>query len=102
MVESQQITPGMTLSIRGKLFRVDSVVKVTVPKGTPFIKCKLRDIETDKIVEKNFKVKQQVKDVALQERALEFLYPEDGDYLFLDVDDLEIETGLIPGRKEST
>lgn len=90
MVESQQISPGMTLSIRGKLFRVESVVKVTVPKGTPFIKAKLRDVESDKLQEKNFKLKQQVKAVELIERELEFLYPESSDYLFLDINDLEI------------
>ena len=31
----------MTVTIGGKLYRVDSSVKVTVPKGSPFIKTKL-------------------------------------------------------------
>ena len=44
MVVSNNITPGMTLSISGKLYRVESAVKVTVPKGTPFIKTKLREL----------------------------------------------------------
>ena len=55
MVTSNQITPGMTLSIAGKLFKVESMVKVTVAKGQPFIKTKLRALSNDKIVEKNFK-----------------------------------------------
>jgi elongation factor P len=89
MVTSNQITPGMTLSINGKLFKVDSMVKVTVPKGQPFIKTKLRNLENDKVVEKNFKVGQEVKEVALEERRLEFLYPEAEKYLFLDTGNLE-------------
>lgn len=89
MVLSNQITPGMTLSISGKLFKVDSMVKVTVPKGQPFIKTKLRNLENDKVVEKNFKVGQEVKEVALEERRLEFLYPESEKYLFLDTGNLE-------------
>lgn len=84
----------MTLSINNKLYRVESSVKVTVPKGTPFIKTKLRDVATNDIVEKSFKLNQPIKDVSLLERKLEFLYMEGKDYLFLDV--VNLEQVLIP------
>lgn len=96
MVLSNNVNPGMTLSISGKLFRVESSVKVTVPKGTPFIKAKLRDLSTGDMVEKSFKLNQSLKDVTMSERRLEFLYPEGKDYLFLDINNLE--QVLIPGR----
>lgn len=89
MVASNNINPGMTLSINGKLYRVESSVKVTVPKGTPFIKTKLRDLTTNEQVEKNFKLDQVIKDVSFAERRLEFLYLEGKDYLFLDIGNLE-------------
>lgn len=89
MVKSNQINPGMTLSINKKLYRVESSVKVTVPKGTPFIKTKLKDLSSNEIVEKSFKLDQTVQDVSLAERVLEFLYPEDDGYLFLDVSSLD-------------
>ena len=89
MVASNNITPGMTLSINGKLYRVESSVKVTVPKGTPFIKTKLRDLANNDQVEKSFKLDQVVKDVSFAERRLEFLYLEGKDYLFLDIGNLE-------------
>lgn len=86
---STQMNPGMTLSINGKLYRVESSVKVTVPKGTPFVKAKLRDLNSQELIEKNFKVDQEIKDVSLAERKLEFLYMEGKDYLFLDIQNLE-------------
>ena len=89
MVASNNITPGMTLSINGKLYRVESAVKVTVPKGTPFIKTKLRDLITNELIEKNFKLNQSIKDVSLIERKLEYLYIEGKDFLFLDIGNLE-------------
>lgn len=95
MVLSNQINPGMTLSINKKLYRVESSVKVTVPKGTPFIKTKLRDITTNKVVEKNFKLDQEIEDVSLMEETLEFLYTEGKDYLFLDIKNLD--QVLVPG-----
>jgi len=89
MALSNHITPGMTLSISGKLYRVESSVKVTVAKGTPFIKTKLKDLTSQELVEKNFKLNQTINDVSLVERRLEFLYPEGNDYLFLDIDNLD-------------
>ena len=89
MVLSSQISPGLTLSIGGKLYRVESSVKVTVPKGAPFIKTKLRDLSTNKVIEKNFKVDQEVSEVSLVERTLEFLYIEGKDYLFIDIHNLD-------------
>lgn len=89
MVASNHVAPGMTISLNGKLYRVESVVKVTVPKGTPFIKTKLRDLTSQELVEKSFKLNQTINDVSLSERKLEFLYLEGKDYLFLDVGNLE-------------
>jgi elongation factor P len=66
-------------------------MKVNVARGTPFIKTKLRDLLTDEVIEKNLKLDQEIKEVTLVERRLEYLYPEDKDYLFLDIDNLEQE-----------
>lgn len=96
MATSNQLTPGMTLSINNKLYRVESSVKVTVPKGTPFIKAKLKDLSSNDMVEKNFKLNQPIKDVSLIERRLEFLYPEGEGYLFLDV--VNLEQVLVPDQ----
>lgn len=96
MATSNNITPGMTLSVNNKLYRVETAVKVTVPKGTPFIKTKLRDVSSNEVIEKNFKLNQPIKDVSLTERKLEFLYTEGKEYLFLDISNLE--QVLVPGN----
>lgn len=95
MATSNQLTPGMTLSINNKLYRVESSVKVNVPKGTPFIKVKLKDLNSQEVVEKNFKLNQPVKDVSLVERRLEFLYAEGSGFLFLDV--VNLDQFIVPG-----
>jgi elongation factor P len=89
MTTSNQIVPGMTINIGKNIYRVESSMRVNVTKGTPFIKTKLRDLLTDEVIEKNFKLNQEVKEVNLEERRLEFLYPEGKEYLFLDIDSLE-------------
>ena len=89
MATANQLNHGMTITVGGKLYRVESAVKVTVPKGSAFIKAKLRDIESGELVEKNFKPNQEIEEGALQERRLEFLYPEKDYFVFLDVGSLE-------------
>lgn len=86
MAPNNQINPGMTIDLNGKIYRIESSIKVSAPKGSPFIKTKLRNLITDELIEKNFKPDQVLKEVPLVEHSLEFLYPEGKDYLFLDVD----------------
>ncbi|MBM3208559.1 MAG: elongation factor P [Chlamydiae bacterium] len=89
MTSSNQISPGMTLSIDGNIYRVESSVKVTVAKGLPFIKTKLKNLITDELIEKSFKLNQEVQEVSLLEKKLEYLYLEGKDYLFLDTGTLD-------------
>jgi elongation factor P len=89
MTTSNQISPGMTLNVDGKIYRVESSVKVTVAKGQPFIKTKLKNLMNDEVLEKSFKLNQDIQEVSLTERKLEYLYLEGKDYLFLDVGSLD-------------
>ena len=63
MVLSSQLTPGLTISMNGRLYRVESALKVTVAKGNSFIKVKLRDIDSQELIEKNLKPTQHVDEV---------------------------------------
>lgn len=89
MTTANQLSPGVTINLDGKVYRVESSVKVTVAKGNPFVKTKLLNLITEEVIEKNFKLDQAVHEVNLIEKTLEFLYPEGKDYLFLDVGTLE-------------
>lgn len=88
MVMSNQLSAGMTIILDQKLFRVESCTKVTVPKGNPFMKAKLRNLKTDRCADKNFQLSQELNEVSLEERMVEFLYEEGKDFLFLDVENL--------------
>jgi elongation factor P len=89
-IPSSQLNPGMVISIKNELYRVESAVKVTVTKDNPFIKVRLKSIANeDECIEKNFKLNQTVDDVVLSERQIEFLYPEGKRYLFLDCENLD-------------
>jgi len=88
-IASSQVSSGMVLSLDGKIYRVESITKVNLPKGVPFIKAKLKCLASEEVCEKNFKPDQLVEEVMVSERNLEYLYPEGGGHLFLDIDYLE-------------
>ena len=96
MVISNQLSPGMIISLKKELYRIESAVKVMVENGEPFIKTCLKNLNSDKIIDKNFKLNQPVKEVDIVEKQLEFLYPEDTGYAFLDTETLDII--LVPSK----
>jgi elongation factor P len=89
MITSNHLSPGMTIVIDQKIYRVESAVMVSVAKGVPFIKTKLKNIMTEEMIEKSFKLEQQIEEVRLTEKRLEYLYPEGKAHFFLDIDALD-------------
>lgn len=88
-VTSSQITPGMIINLEDEVYRVESSVKVTMARGVPFTKTKLKNLLNDEVIEKSFKQNQTVVEVKLNERELEYLYLEDKKHLFFDIENLE-------------
>lgn len=89
MVQSNQLTVGMMILIKNKLYKVVSVAKVSGPKGDVFIRAEVKDHESETVIEKNFKSGQDVQEVSFENKTLEFLYPENESYLFLDIGNYE-------------
>jgi elongation factor P len=87
--KSSQLVPGQVISDKGTTYRVESSIKVSMPKGVPFMKTQLKDLVSGKVVEKSFPLDQEVEVLSLAHRSLEFLYLEDKSYQFLDIDELE-------------
>lgn len=85
MVASSQLSPGMVISLKDKLYKVITVDKVSQAKGDPFIHVKIKEFDSDLQLEKTFKLNQDVKEVSLSAKVLEYLYQEGENFLFLDI-----------------
>ena len=102
-VTSNQITPGMIINIEGEIYRVESSVKVTMARGVPFVKTRLKNVISDEVIEKSFKQDQSVIEVKLNERSLEYLYLEDGKHLFFDIENLDqvlVDKNIIAAKED--
>ncbi len=85
MISSSQLSVGIIIKLNSKLYKVESAVKISILKGTPFIKTKLKELINDSVREKNFKLDQKIEDVKLEEHMVEYLYSEGKEHVFLDV-----------------
>lgn len=103
MVSANQITLGMILSLEGGHFCVENISKGAKESDSASVQVKLRDIATDQTTDRVFRADDSLRDVVPSERVLEFLYPQEGDFLFLDIDTLEevtIASSVIGSRIE--
>lgn len=101
MIKSTQISPGITISLEGEIYRVESAVKVDMARGVPFMKTKLKNLMSDDVIEKNFKLDQEVEDVKLSERVLEYLYLDGKKHVFLDIyslDQVDVKQTIIEDK----
>ncbi|KGA20323.1 elongation factor P [freshwater metagenome] len=75
---------GMTLDIEGQLWTVVEFQHVKPGKGPAFVRTKLKQVMTGKVVDKTFNAGVKVEIATLEKREMNFLYKEGDDFVFMD------------------
>jgi len=75
---------GMTLDIEGQLWTVVEFQHVKPGKGPAFVRTKLKQVMTGKVVDKTFNAGVKVDIAVLEKREMNFLYKEGDDFVFMD------------------
>jgi elongation factor P len=75
---------GMTLDIEGQLWTVVEFQHVKPGKGPAFVRTKLKQVLTGKVVDKTFNAGVKVEIAILEKREMNYLYKEGDDFVFMD------------------
>jgi elongation factor P len=75
---------GMCLDIEGSLWTVIEFQHVKPGKGPAFVRTKMRQVLTGKVVEKTLNAGVKIEIAILEKREMQFLYKEGGDFVFMD------------------
>ncbi len=75
---------GMTLDIEGQLWTVVEFQHVKPGKGPAFVRTKLKQVMTGKVVDKTYNAGVKVEVAILEKREMNFLYKEGDDFVFMD------------------
>jgi elongation factor P len=74
----------MCLDIEGTLWTVIEFQHVKPGKGPAFVRTKMRQVLTGKVVEKTFNAGVKIEVAILEKREMQFLYKEGDDFVFMD------------------
>jgi elongation factor P len=75
---------GMTLDIEGQLWTVVEFQHVKPGKGPAFVRTKLKQVLTGKVVDKTYNAGVKVEIAILEKRDMNFLYKEGDNFVFMD------------------
>jgi elongation factor P len=76
---------GMTLNIDGSLWTVVEFQHVKPGKGPAFVRTKMKQVLTGKVVEKTFNAGVKVEVAVVEKRDMQYLYKDGADYVFMDI-----------------
>lgn len=94
MATTNDLKNGMVLNIDGQLWTVIEFQHVKPGKGPAFVRTKMKNVESGKVVDKTFNAGTKVETATVDKRDMQYLYNDGTNYVFMDVqtyDQIEIE-----------
>lgn len=96
MATTADFRNGMCLDIEGQYFFIVEFLHVKPGKGPAFVRTKLRNVATGRILEKTWNSGVKVEEVRIERRPYQFLYKDDMGYNFMHAETFEQIS--IPGE----
>jgi elongation factor P len=84
MATTNDLKNGMTLDLDGQLWTVVEFQHVKPGKGPAFVRTKMKQVLTGKVVEKTFNAGVKVDVAILEKRDMQYLYRDGDDFIFMD------------------
>jgi elongation factor P len=98
MATTNDLKNGMVLNIDGQLWSVVEFQHVKPGKGPAFVRTKLKNVESNKTVDKTFNAGTKVETATVDRRSMSYLYNDGSSYVFMDVqsyEQLEISPEIV-------
>jgi elongation factor P len=89
MATTNDIKNGTVLNIDGQLWSVIEFQHVKPGKGGAFVRTKIRNVRTGKIVDKTFNAGLKIETATVDRRDYQYLYRDGTDFVFMDLTDYE-------------
>ncbi len=98
MATTADIKNGMCINHNGGLWLIIEFLHVKPGKGAAFVRTKLRNLATGRVVEHTFNSGVKIDPVRIETREYQYLYKEENGYVFMNTDNYEqvtVEEHLI-------
>ena len=88
-MKSTDLRPGMAIKLDGKLYQITEYTHVTPGNLRAFVQIKIRDLASGSLVDKRLRSGEEVEQVDLDRRPMEFLFVDGGKFVFMDNENYE-------------
>ncbi len=103
MATTNDLKNGMTLSLDGGLWSVVDFQHVKPGKGGAFVRTKLKNVLSGKVVDRTFNAGVRVEIANVDKREMQYLYREGDDFVFMDTTDYDqphIPASVVGGASD--
>ena len=84
MANTSDIKNGAVLLENGKRMKVLEFLHVKPGKGNAFVRTKLRDLQSGKIIEKRFNAGAKIELIRIEAKEMQYLYKDTYNHVFMD------------------
>ena len=84
MATTNDLKNGLVLNIEGQLWSVVEFQHVKPGKGPAFVRTKLKNVVSGKVVDKTFNAGVKVETANVDRRDMQYLYKDGDDFVFMD------------------
>lgn len=88
-MNSTDLRPGMAIKMDGNLFLITEYTHVTPGNLRAFVQIKIRNLKTGSIIDKRLRSGEDVEQVDLDRRSMEYLYKQGDKFTFMDSETFE-------------
>ena len=102
MATTSDIKNGMCIDLDGQFFYIVEFLHVKPGKGAAFVRTKLKNVTTGRVIDKTFNAGVKIQEVRIERRTYQYLYKDDMGYNFMSHETFEqiaIDGNLITGVK---
>ncbi|WP_454294708.1 elongation factor P [Salana multivorans] len=89
MATTNDLKNGTVLNLEGQLWSVVEFQHVKPGKGPAFVRTKLKNVLSGKIVDKTFNAGLKIETANVDRRDMQYLYKDGDQYVFMDVSDYD-------------
>ena len=89
MASANDIKNGLCIEFNGNLFFVTEFQHVKPGKGPAFVRTKLKNVRTGKVIDNTFPSGHKISTARVEKRSHQFLYKDGDDYHFMDSSNFE-------------
>jgi elongation factor P len=98
VASTNDLKNGIVLNLDGNLWSVVEFQHVKPGKGGAFVRTKLKNVLSGKVVDKTFNAGTKVETANVDKRDMQFLYRDSGDFVFMDTgtfDQISVSEGTV-------